>query len=107
MNLTMQEPNPARRHAGHGLPAAACALEPVLADAPLVPVDAGLAVAAGGLAEQHGLGATDALHLAAALSLEAPRVVVMTWSAGLASAAADCGMAVVPRQPAPAAEGRR
>lgn len=90
---------------GRGLHEAACALERLFADATVVPVDA---VTAGGLAEQHGLDAADALHLAAALSLDAPRVVVVTWSPGLASAAADCGMAVVPRLPAPvAAEGRR
>lgn len=88
---------------GHDLHEAACALERVFGDATVIPVDAELAVTAGGLAEQHGLGAADALHLAAALSLDAPRVVVATWSPRLASAAADCGMAVVPRQPAPVA----
>jgi uncharacterized protein len=88
---------------GHGLHEAACALERVFADAAVVPVDAELAVTAGGLAEQHDLAPVDALHLAAALGLDAPRVVVVTWSPRLASAVADCGMAVVPRQPAPVA----
>lgn len=88
---------------GHELHEAACALERVFADAAVIPVSVELAVTAGGLAEQHGLDAADALHLAAALSLDAPRVVIATWSPGLASAAADCGMAVVPRQPAPVA----
>lgn len=88
---------------GHELHDAACALERVFAEATVIAVDIELAVTAGGLAEQHGLGTADALHLAAALSLDAPRVVVATWSPSLASAAADCGMAVVPRQPAPVA----
>ena len=97
------EANRAGQLDGHALHEAACALERVSADASVIAVDTKLAAVAGGLAEQHGLGANDALHLAAALSLDAPRVVVATWSAGLASAAADCGMAVVPRQPAPVA----
>jgi uncharacterized protein len=85
---------------GHELHNAACALERVFAEATVIPVSAELAVAAGGLAERHGLDTADAVHLAAALSLDAPRVVVATWSQGLAAAAADCGMAVVPRQQA-------
>jgi uncharacterized protein len=88
---------------GDELQAAGRALERVLAEVAVIPVDAELAVGAGGLAGHHGLDASDALHLAAALSLDAPRVVVATWSPGLASAAADCGMAVVPQQPARAA----
>ena len=88
---------------GHELHEAACALERVFAEATVIPVSVELAIAAGALAEQHGLDTADAVHLAAALSLDAPRVVVVTWSPDLASAAADCGMAVVPRQPAPVA----
>jgi predicted nucleic acid-binding protein len=88
---------------GDDLREAVCSLERVFAEATVIPVDVELAVAAGELAEHHGLAAADALHLAAALSLDAPRVVVATWSPGLASAAADCGMAVVPREPAPVA----
>jgi predicted nucleic acid-binding protein len=88
---------------GHELHEATCALERVFAEATVIPVSVELAVSAGGIAERHGLDTADALHLAAALSLDAPRVVVATWSPRLASAAADCGMAVVPRQPAPVA----
>jgi predicted nucleic acid-binding protein len=86
---------------GHELHEAACVLERVVAEATVIPVDVELAATAGRLAEHHGLDAADALHLAAALSLDVPRVVVATWRPGLASAAADCGMAVVPREPAP------
>jgi len=87
----------------HDMHEAAGALERVFADLELVAVDADLAVTAGGLAEQHGLEALDALHLAAALSLDATRVVVATWSPSLAAAASECGLAIVPRQPARAA----
>jgi len=88
---------------GHELHEAACALERVFAEVTVIPVDVELAIAAGGLAEHHGLDTAGALHLATALALDAPRVVVATWSTELASAAADRGLAVVPRQPAPIA----
>jgi predicted nucleic acid-binding protein len=78
----------------------AAALEGLVADLETVAVDGDLAVRAGSLAERHGLDALEALHLAAALGLDAPRVVVATWSPALAGAAAECGLAVVPRQPA-------
>lgn len=49
------------------------------------------------LAERHGLRASESVHLASALSIDAPRVVVASWNSVLATASAACGLAVVPR----------
>jgi len=63
----------------------------------LVETDEQLAGAAEGLAARHGLGTSESVHLAAALSIDAPRIVVATWNPALGAAAAECGLAVVPR----------
>lgn len=83
-----------------GLRQAVCRLEQIYADVELVQVDEQITALAGGLAERYALGGADAVHLATALSLDAPRVVVATWSRDLAVASADNGLAVVPRVPA-------
>ena len=62
----------------------------------LVGVDAPLVREAGDLAEGHGLRGYDAVHLASALSIDAPRLVVATWEVDLAGAASPKGLAVVP-----------
>jgi predicted nucleic acid-binding protein len=72
-------------------------LEQVYADVELVQVDEQITALAGGLAERCALGGADAVHLATALSLDAPRVVVATWNQDLAKAASENGLAVVPR----------
>lgn len=77
--------------------AAACELERLMDDIQLVGVDDEQADLAGRLAEDHALPGADAIHLAAALSVDAPRVVVATWDRGLGAASAECGMAVVPQ----------
>lgn len=76
--------------------AATARLEDLLRDVRLVAVDDDVAVAAGGLADRHALATLDAVHLATALAVDAPRVVVATWRPELAGAAADAGMPVVP-----------
>jgi predicted nucleic acid-binding protein len=60
-------------------------------------VDAGLARDAGELAERHALRGFDAVHLAAALSIGDPGVLVATWDRALGDAAARLGRLVVPR----------
>jgi hypothetical protein len=75
----------------------------LLDDLEIVQMDSQIAEAADDLAERHGLTEGESVHLAAALSIEAPRVVVATWNPALATAAAECGLAVVPREPALAA----
>jgi predicted nucleic acid-binding protein len=63
----------------------------------LVQTDEQIAARADELAERHGLDTSASVHLAAALSIDAPRLVVASWNPGLAAAAAECGLAVVPR----------
>jgi predicted nucleic acid-binding protein len=82
---------------------AVCRLERIYADVELIDVDGEIADLAGGLAERHVLRGSAAIHLASALSVDAPRVVVTTWDRRLARASAESGLAVVPRPPALAA----
>jgi hypothetical protein len=63
----------------------------------IVETDSRLSDAADELAERHGLGASESVHLTSALSIDAPRVVVASWNGALAAAAVECGLAVVPR----------
>lgn len=62
----------------------------------LVGVDWALAEQAGELAERHGLRGYDAVHLATALAVEDPDLVVTTWDRDLARAAVRVGRPVVP-----------
>jgi hypothetical protein len=82
---------------------AICQAEAILGDLRLIRTDETIATAAGGLADRHALRGFDAIHLAAALSVEAPRIVVTTWDRSLSTAASECGMPVVPSSPASAA----
>ncbi len=84
----------------HGM---VCRAEAIVGDLRLIRIDETIATAAGGLADKHALRGFDALHLAAALSVDTPRIVVTTWDRALSRAASDCGMPVVPRVPAQAA----
>lgn len=70
--------------------------EGVLGELRLIRTDAAIDTAASELADRHALHGLDAVHLAAALSVDAPRIVVTTWDRSLAKAASDCGMPVVP-----------
>jgi len=47
---------------------------------------------AGDLAEEHGLRGYDAIHLASALSLEAPELTLVTWDHDLAIAGERVGL---------------
>ncbi|NLT07578.1 MAG: type II toxin-antitoxin system VapC family toxin [Solirubrobacterales bacterium] len=80
-----------------GAAAAIERLDELVADVELVAVDATLAGRAAELAERHGLDSDAALHLAAALAVDAPRVVVATFDPGLAQAAVEAGLAVIPQ----------
>lgn len=59
-------------------------------------LDEGLAAAAGEVAEDFRLRTNDALHLAAALEVGDPALVVTTWDERLRTAALEAGLAVAP-----------
>lgn len=63
----------------------------------VIGLDATLARAAGELAERHALRGYDAVHLASALAIEDPDLVMATWDRGLSAATAQ-HRAVVPAQ---------
>jgi uncharacterized protein len=71
-------------------------LERVHAAAFVVEVDDLLSIEAGDLADEHALRGYDSVHLASALSIDSPRVLVATWDNELAGAASACGCGVVP-----------
>lgn len=71
-------------------------LEGLLERIDLIQVDAPLARAAGALAERHGLRGYDAVHLATAVALDDPHVVVITWDRDLSAAARAAGRSVAP-----------
>lgn len=62
----------------------------------LVGVDWTLAQHAGELAELYALRGYDAVHLATALSVDEPDLVLLTWDRDLADAAVRAGRAVIP-----------
>lgn len=64
----------------------------------VIGLDAALAHAAGELAQRHALRGYDAVHLASALAIEDPSLVMATWDRDLASAAAAQHRTVVPAQ---------
>ena len=61
-----------------------------------IEVDEMIARGAGLLAGRHALRALDAIHLASALRLEDPELVVVSWDERLRQAALDEGIAVAP-----------
>jgi predicted nucleic acid-binding protein len=63
----------------------------------VIGIDDALTRGAGDLAEQHGLRGCDAVHLASAIAIDEPGLVVATWDRDLAAAALACGYPVVPR----------
>jgi len=63
----------------------------------VIGLDAALARAAGELAERHALRGYAAVHLASAIAIEDPNLVMVTWDRGLGAAAAQ-HRAVVPAQ---------
>ena len=71
-------------------------LDRAIASLRIVELHAGLARAAGEVAERFGLRALDAIHLASALALGRDNTVVVTWDRGLADAAATAGLGLAP-----------
>jgi predicted nucleic acid-binding protein len=64
----------------------------------LIGADADLASHAGELAERHALRGYDAVHLATALSVNDPQLVLLSWDRDLGRAGSEVGFAVVPAQ---------
>jgi len=62
----------------------------------LVGVDWQLALSAGDVAERYALRGYDAVHLATALSIDDPELVLVTWDRDLARAAISAGRCVAP-----------
>lgn len=81
------------------LRAAVRAIDEIYGELTKVSVDAALARAAGELAERRALRGYDAVHLASALSIDSPDVVLATWDRALADAAGQERLAVAPGQP--------
>ncbi|MDQ2759990.1 MAG: PIN domain-containing protein [Actinomycetota bacterium] len=62
----------------------------------LVGVDHTLATDAGRLAAAHALRGYDAVHLATALGIDDPELLIVIWDRELATAARECGHPVTP-----------
>ena len=62
----------------------------------VIGLDGALAHVAGDLAERHALRGYDAVHLASALAIDDPDLVMATWDRDLAAATAAQNRAVVP-----------
>lgn len=72
-------------------------IDRLCAELRVVDIDDPLARAAGDLAERHGLRGYDAVHLASALTIDDPDVIVATWDRNLSAATLACGRVVAPR----------
>lgn len=73
-------------------------LKELLIDVDAVELDIGLASAAGELADRHSLTASDAIHLASALSLPNEQAVIVSWDERLRQASREAGLAVAPAE---------
>jgi predicted nucleic acid-binding protein len=82
-----------------GLRRAVSDLEQATAAMRLIGVDHALAYQAGSLAERHALRGYDAVHLASALLIDEPELLIATWDRELAAAARDSGRPVAPALP--------
>jgi predicted nucleic acid-binding protein len=65
----------------------------------IIELGADIARSAGDLAEQHGLGGYDSVHLAAALAVADDELVLLTGDTELATAAVSAGIAVAASTP--------
>ena len=74
-------------------------IDELCAEVDVVGLDADLAHTAGDLAEAHGLRGYDAVHLATALRIDVPDLVLATWDGDLAHAALAAGCSVAPPPP--------
>jgi predicted nucleic acid-binding protein len=79
-----------------GLRRAVTDLEAAVASIRRIGVDELLARDAGRLAQEHALRGYDTVHLATALTVEDPTLIVVTWDSELARAALEAGRAVAP-----------
>ena len=86
----------ARRLDARALRRAVAELDAAVSAVQRIGVDEPLAAEAGRLAQEHGLRGYGAVHLATALSVEDPKLVLVTWDADLARAALRCGRPVAP-----------
>jgi uncharacterized protein len=86
----------ARRLEQAELESAIVDLDRALESVHLVGVDGALARTAGALAEELGLRGYDAVHLATALAVDAPDLVVVTWDRALSVASRARGCSVAP-----------
>lgn len=71
-------------------------IEELCRELDVIGLDAALTRSAGDLAERHALRGYDAVHLASAIAIEDPDLVVATWDRDLAAAVAARGRTVVP-----------
>ena len=67
-----------------------------MAEMTIIEVDRRLAATAGDLAERHSLRGYDAVHLASALAIDDPDLVVATWDDELGRAAIAAGRSAAP-----------
>jgi len=72
-------------------------IEELCKELDVIGLDAALARAAGDLAERHALCSYDAVHLASAIAIDDPDLVMATWDHNLATATAQHRI-VVPAQ---------
>ncbi len=79
-----------------GLRRAITDLDAAVASVRRIGVDEALAREAGRLAQEHALRGYDAVHLATALSVDDPALVIVTWDGRLARAAVRRGRSVAP-----------
>lgn len=79
-----------------GLSQAVADLDAAMASLQCIGVDEALAREAGRLAAEHALRGYDAVHLATALSIQDPTLVIVTWDHELARAALGCGRSIAP-----------
>ena len=83
-----------------GMEDAKTALDGRFEEVDQVEVTPDLVRSAGDLAEEHGLPGYDAIHLASALSLEAPELILVTWDQDLAIAGERVGLGLAGIVPA-------
>jgi predicted nucleic acid-binding protein len=86
----------ARRLAGADARHARAVLDEEWSEIDVVEPDDDLIARAARVIDAHRLGTLDALHLAAALELGDPGLVIATWDADLARAARAEGLATAP-----------
>jgi uncharacterized protein len=84
------------RLAARSLRRAVVDLDRFHAELTLIELDGPLTTLAGDLAERHALRGYDAVHLASALAVGDPELVLVSWDRELAAAAASAGLNTSP-----------